>query len=180
MGAARIELAFRIDERDDAMGLRQVRDLVGAVPFRRVLQYGTGAGKIDVVYFVRGSAPAVLTSTIDVRGSLTNLAGDALNPTEAVAIAVLNYSVRSDGDKTASVLEWGPASSNGCLAFHADASDRSAVLSARTPDDPGIDIRYSGWGATVGIGADSFAITNTNGFGGESIEYGFLFLGRTF
>ena len=160
---AKLHLSVQITEFDQDTGKSQIVDILDKAPFSRIFREGTSDGQIDIVHATALSLAGSGSTTIDLRGTLTDLAGDTITAAELVAVAVVNTTVGSA--KADSIIAWGPNSSNGCTAFFGDASDRRHVLSGRAADDPGIDIAYSGWGVDLPVGAgngDTYEVSNTD------------------
>jgi len=132
---------------------------------------GTADGQVDLVFSEEHSLSASGSKTYDLAGALTAaIGGSTLTFVDICAILLINAD--SDADLTI-----GPAASNGCVSFWADASDRVRCGRAASSARPSIVLLYddSGYTVTAGTG-DGITVTET---AGNACTYQIAFLGRT-
>jgi len=83
---------------------------------------GVGANQADLVFSDELTLSASANEDIDLAGTMTDAYGTAVTLVKIKLLIIVNTNT-TDGDD----LQVGPAASNGCDCFWADASDRSIV-----------------------------------------------------
>jgi hypothetical protein len=132
---------------------------------------GTSDGQVDLVFSEERTLSGSGSQEYDLAGVLAAAIGGA-TLTFVDICAVLLVNADADGDLTI-----GPAATNGCLSFWADASDRVKCGRAASSSKPSIVFLFddSGYTVTASTG-DKITVTET---AGNACTYKIAFLGRT-